>query len=109
MSVLRRSSSAAVSPAGPAPIMIAFLAIKPCLHFTFTQSKTTARAVLPSSVRTACRLLVTTTPSLYLSRFTPAGDDASLMPAAERTEVSFAQRLRAHLAIARLDHSIKNL
>src|SRR5246127_201398 len=31
------------------------------------------------------------------------------MPAAERTEVSFAERLRAHLAITRLDHSIKNL
>src|SRR6201997_4173334 len=31
------------------------------------------------------------------------------MPATERTEVSFAQRLRAHLAIVRLDHSIKNL
>jgi 4-hydroxybenzoate polyprenyltransferase len=31
------------------------------------------------------------------------------MPATERTEVSFTQRLRAHLAIARLDHSIKNL
>lgn len=31
------------------------------------------------------------------------------MPAPERTEVSFAERLRAHLAIARLDHSIKNL
>src|SRR5579864_4914067 len=31
------------------------------------------------------------------------------MPATERTEVSFAERLRAHLAIARLDHSIKNL
>jgi 4-hydroxybenzoate polyprenyltransferase len=31
------------------------------------------------------------------------------MPATERTEVSFAARLRAHLAIARLDHSIKNL
>ena len=31
------------------------------------------------------------------------------MPATERTEVSFAERLRAHLAIVRLDHSIKNL
>ncbi len=31
------------------------------------------------------------------------------MPATERTEVSFAERLRAHLAITRLDHSIKNL
>lgn len=31
------------------------------------------------------------------------------MPATERTEVSFAERLRAHIAIARLDHSIKNL
>jgi decaprenyl-phosphate phosphoribosyltransferase len=31
------------------------------------------------------------------------------MPATERTEVSFAERLRAHFAIARLDHSIKNL
>ena len=31
------------------------------------------------------------------------------MPATERTEVSFAERVRAHLAIVRLDHSIKNL
>src|SRR5580658_1907821 len=31
------------------------------------------------------------------------------MPATERTEVSFTERVRAHLAITRLDHSIKNL
>ncbi len=31
------------------------------------------------------------------------------MPAAVRTDVSLSERLRAHLAIARLDHSIKNL
>ncbi len=31
------------------------------------------------------------------------------MPAIERTEVSFAERLRAHVAIVRLDHSIKNI
>jgi 4-hydroxybenzoate polyprenyltransferase len=31
------------------------------------------------------------------------------MPQSELTKVSFGERLRAHLAIARLDHSIKNL
>ncbi|HZQ44326.1 MAG TPA: UbiA prenyltransferase family protein [Acidobacteriaceae bacterium] len=32
-----------------------------------------------------------------------------MIPATERTPVSFAERVRAHLAIVRLDHSIKNL
>jgi 4-hydroxybenzoate polyprenyltransferase len=32
-----------------------------------------------------------------------------LTPATERSQVSLAERLRAHLAIVRLDHSIKNL
>ena len=31
------------------------------------------------------------------------------MSATVRHEITFAERLRAHLAIARLDHSIKNL
>jgi 4-hydroxybenzoate polyprenyltransferase len=47
--------------------------------------------------------------SIYLKRVTRAGDEASLMPTTERSRVSFAERFRAHLAIVRLDHSIKNI
>ena len=65
--------------------------------------------MLPSSVRAPGRSVVINAASIYLRRPTFAGDDASLIPATERTEVSFAERLRAHLAIVRLDHSIKNL
>ena len=129
--VLRRNSSAAVNPAGPAPITIAFF----IQHTNAPGHSHSPQRSLHHQTRTSpLHSTELHRPSLHQVRAHPQPSPSQPIPPnpasyteavrsiqnhtpgapcrclkASPPEYRSDERLRAHLAIARLDHSIKNL